>query len=62
MPKKKGSRHTIVKKKHKNSKNNYLKETKRKLKKVHTNQKGGFFWMLPLLALLKWRRGQQDQE
>ena len=53
MPKKKGSRHTIVKKKHKNSKNNYLKETKRKLKKVHTNQKGGFFWMLPLLALLK---------
>ena len=53
MPKKKDRRHGIVKKKHKNSKKDYPKEIKRKLKKIHPNQKGGFFWMLPLLALLK---------
>ena len=53
MPKKKDSRRVIGRKKHKNSKKGYLKETKRKLKKVHSDQTGGFFWMLPLLALLK---------
>ena len=53
MSKKKDSRGVVGRKKRKNRKKEYLKDTKRKLKNVHTDQTGGFFWMLPLLALLK---------
>ena len=59
MPKKRDSRYSINKKKHKRNRKNDLKQKIRKLKKEHSDQKGGFFWMLPLLALLKWGQEQE---